>query len=156
MNIEAGLIRQKQALGLLYSLLEEEFAALLDNSPQDVSSLEFSIQELIRQLMDEKEDLKFKLHENSFAGLADYIKGLAKGESCVINELVEDVRLMEEKCSHQAMKNNEIAAALAEQSAGLLSFFYDQVTPRQENVYSARGRWDDNGSRSTGLLRGRL
>lgn len=156
MKIEAGLIRQKQALGLLFSLLEEEFSALLDNSPQEVSSLEFSVQELIRQLMDEKDEIRYILEKNSASSLTQYLEDLDSGESSVIREILEDLRLLEEKCSHQAMKNNEVAKALAEQSAGLLSFFYEQVTPKQENVYSARGRWYDSASKSTGLLRGRL
>ncbi|RQD66616.1 MAG: hypothetical protein D5R98_02140 [Desulfonatronovibrio sp. MSAO_Bac4] len=156
MKIESGLIRQKQALGLLFSLLEEEFSALLDNLPKEVSSLEFSIQELIRQLMDEKDEIRSILEKNNASSLTQYLEDLDGGEASVIKEILEDLRLLEEKCSHQAMKNNEIAKALAEQSAGLLSIFYEQVAPRQEDVYSARGRWHDNGSKSTGLLRGRL
>ncbi|MFN2268230.1 MAG: flagellar export chaperone FlgN [Desulfonatronovibrio sp.] len=156
MKIEAGLIRQKQALGVLFSLLEEEFSALLGNSPKEVSSLEFSVQELIRQLMDEKDEIRNILEKNNVSSLTQYLEDLESGESSVIREILEDLRLLEEKCSHQAMKNNEIAKALAEQSAGLLSIFYDQVTPRQETVYSASGRWYDNGSKSTGLLRGRM
>ncbi|WP_052507414.1 flagellar export chaperone FlgN [Desulfonatronovibrio magnus] len=156
MKIEAGLIRQKQALGLLYSLLEEEFSALLENSPQQVSSIEFSIQELIRQLMDEKEAIKKILTENSFADLNEYKNSLEQGENRIISEEIEDIKVLEEQCSHQAMKNNRIASALAEQSAGMLSFFYDSVTPRQQNVYSAQGRWNDKPSKHTGLLKGRM
>ncbi|MFW6005548.1 MAG: flagellar protein FlgN, partial [Desulfonatronovibrionaceae bacterium] len=65
MNMESILIRQKQALGLLQSLLDEEFEALLSGSPQTVSSLEFSIQELVRQLMDEKEFMSAEVEKQA-------------------------------------------------------------------------------------------
>ncbi|MFP4455354.1 MAG: flagellar export chaperone FlgN [Desulfonatronovibrio sp.] len=156
MKIEDGLMRQKQAMGLLISLLEEEYSALANNYSREVSSLEFSIQELIRQLMDEKEAIRLILEKNSFAGLEDYIESLDQGEVLIIQEILEDLKSLEEVCSVQAAKNNVIASALAEQSAGLVKFLYDQITPREENVYSARGRWHDHGSKSTGLVRGML
>lgn len=156
MKIEAELLRQNQALMVLFTLLEEEFSALAGNAASDVASLEFSIQELIRQLMDEKDAVKAILDQNSFSSLEQYIDSLDKGEAGIIREILKDLEALEEQCSIQAMKNNAMASALAEQTAGLVKFMYDQVTPREENVYGAGGRWHDNGSKSTGLLRGTL
>ncbi len=156
MKIETGLLRQKQAMMVLLTLLEEEFSALAGNAAGDVASLEFSIQELIRQLMDEKGAVKSMLEQNSFSSLEGYIDSLKKGEARVIREILKDLEGLEEQCSFQAMKNNAMASALADQTAGLVKFLYHQVTPREENVYGAGGRWYDNGSKSTGLLRGTL
>ncbi len=154
MKIEAGLMRQKQALGILFTLLEEEFSSLAGNASEDVASLEFSIQELIRQLMDEKDAVKSMLDQNTFSSLEEYIESLDQGEAGTIQETLKDLQTMEEQCSVQAMKNNAMASALAEQTAYLVKIMYDQVTPREENVYGAGGRWHENGSRSSGLLRG--
>ncbi|WP_028575778.1 flagellar export chaperone FlgN [Desulfonatronovibrio hydrogenovorans] len=156
MTIESGLTRQKQGMAVLFSLLEEEFSALMANTPGEVASLEFSIQELVRQLMDEKEEIRSELDRNAFSKLADYIEGLKDDDALKINEILKGIRALEDKCAVQAMKNNEIARALAEQSAGMVNFFYDQLAPRDENVYSSKGRWNDSGAKSTGLLRGRL
>ena len=52
--IHTSLIRQSKALSLLCELMEEEYAALLDRNTDSVVALEFSIQELIRQLDVEK------------------------------------------------------------------------------------------------------
>ncbi|MFW5730045.1 MAG: flagellar export chaperone FlgN [Desulfonatronovibrionaceae bacterium] len=154
MNMESILIRQKQALGLLQSLLDEEFEALLSGSPQTVSSLEFSIQELVRQLMDEKEFMSAEVRKAGFADTAEYIDSLDQGESSALKEIVKDLKGMEEECSRQAMKNFHMAQALAEQSSGLLNMLFANVTPRKEDVYSSRGRWHEPGVKSSGLLRG--
>lgn len=154
MKMESILFRQKQALGLLQNLLEEEFEALLSGSPQTVSSLEFSVQELVRQLMDEKEFMAGELKKAGFSETAEYVDSLDQGEASALKEIIKDLQGMEEECSRQAMKNSHMAQALAEQSSGLLDMFYANVTPRKEDVYSSRGRWHEPGVKSSGLLRG--
>ena len=53
-SLHASLHRQAKALELLCQLLEEEYGILLSRRADDVAGLEFSIQELIRQLAVEK------------------------------------------------------------------------------------------------------
>ena len=53
-SLHASLHRQAKALELLCRLLEEEYGILLSRRADDVAGLEFSIQELIRQLAVEK------------------------------------------------------------------------------------------------------
>ncbi len=156
MNIYAGLMRQCKAMGVLLSLLEEEFEALANNAGQEIASVEFSIQELIRQLMDEKEALRSILRDSSYSGLADYVHVLGPQDRAAMSTILDELKAMEERCSFQAMKNRTMASALAEQNAALVKFLYDQVAPVKESVYSSKGRWNDNGSRSTGIIRGML
>ena len=52
--ISESLTRQERALALLHDLLEEEYQTLLKRDANAIASLEFSIQELIRQLAVEK------------------------------------------------------------------------------------------------------
>ena len=56
-GILANLERQLRAVILLRDLLEEEFAQLAARDPGTVASLEFSIQELLRQLGGERRSL---------------------------------------------------------------------------------------------------
>ena len=51
--ISESLTRQERALALLHDLLEEEYQTLLKRDANAIASLEFSIQELIRQLAGE-------------------------------------------------------------------------------------------------------
>ena len=53
-TVHTSLIRQSKALALLCELMEEEYQTLLGHNTDAVVALEFSIQELIRQLAAEK------------------------------------------------------------------------------------------------------
>ena len=57
-TIRENLARQEKAMGLLAGLLQEEFSLLREGKPQDVTGLEMSIQELIRQIAEERAQLK--------------------------------------------------------------------------------------------------
>ncbi|MBT8763789.1 flagellar export chaperone FlgN [Desulfohalobiaceae bacterium Ax17] len=154
-KIEQSLKRQKQGLVLLRTLLQEEFSVLRGHDPKKISSLEFSIQELIRQLVDEKEALKSLLQQIGCISIKDYILELSDGEKAKIENLLGSLEENEQKCVVQAAKNAELAQALAEQTTKLTKFLYERLLPRNKDTYSARGRWQQKTARAT-LLRGTL
>ena len=48
--VSQSLQRQAKALSLLFELLEEEYFSIMDRKTEAVVALEFSLQELIRQI----------------------------------------------------------------------------------------------------------
>ena len=57
-RILENLTRQAKALKVLLHLQEEEFAHLSEFRPQSVGALEFSIQELMRQILSERTNVR--------------------------------------------------------------------------------------------------
>ena len=57
-GILANLARQKRAMELLVELLMEEFSLLAARDTAGITSLEFSIQELLRQIAGERLSLR--------------------------------------------------------------------------------------------------
>ena len=74
----------------------------------------------------------------------DIVRGLAKG----INDA-------EQKAAHQASHNARLSLALLDQSDELLSFLHDQVTPKPETVYGARGKYRTSRPQAA-LISGRM
>ena len=52
--VSQSLQRQSKALSLLFELLEEEYFSIMERKTETVVALEFSLQELIRQIAVEK------------------------------------------------------------------------------------------------------
>jgi len=156
MDIMAGLKRQKLALKLLFLLLQEEYAALMNNQPDKVSSLEFSLQELVRQMIREKEDVINAVQEAGFEGLGDYISSLDKKSAQKHMDLMNQLQDEEKKMALQAVKNATMAKALSDQSTALAREFFQQVSPRKPDTYSADGRRYAEMSREGGFIRGRM
>ena len=156
MDITAGLRRQKLALELLLLLLQEEYSALMNNQPDKVSSLEFSVQELVRQLTREKEEVISAVQGAGFDGLGDYISGMEPENRQKHLDLMHALQEEEKKMALQAVKNASMAQALYEQSSALAREFIEQATPRQPSNYSSNGRRYSDFSREGGLYRGRL
>jgi hypothetical protein len=61
-EILSSLNRQHRAFSLLGQLLDEELSLLRSALPQEVASLQFSIQELIRQIGGEREFIMSRMH----------------------------------------------------------------------------------------------
>lgn len=156
MDVRSALIRQKKAMELLLSLLKEEYEALKENQPQNASSLEFSVQELLRQMFQEKEEMVSFVQRTGFNRLSEYLSCMEESEAERCSDLIQEIQKEEDKVSAQAVKNVGIARALAEQSSNLARYFFEQTVPRQEETYSAQGTWYENANRSSRFLRGRL
>ncbi len=62
-RILENLTRQHKALHVLKHIQEEEFSYLREFKPQSVGALEFSIQELMRQLMVERKCVRRMIGE---------------------------------------------------------------------------------------------
>ena len=70
LRIRQNLTRQGKALHVLHHLLKEEFSHLLDGRPENVSYEEMALQELMRQIANERLDLKAMLGRQAGQGCA--------------------------------------------------------------------------------------
>ncbi|NLW81034.1 MAG: flagellar protein FlgN [Desulfovibrionales bacterium] len=154
-SIFDALHRQAQGTELLCMLLQEEYALLRAGRPDHVAGLEMSIQELIRQLVRERECMRRLLNGWGYAGLNDFV-GRVDGPSAD-NFLLWRRKLAdwEQDCARQATMNADLAMAMWKQSGQLLSHFQNQVAPRERNTYTAKGSWHNRPS-TAALVRGRL
>lgn len=151
-RIQGNLTRQFKGLELLKSLLEEEFDFLVERDTDAVSNLEFSIHELLRQIVVERMDLKSAMQETK---LLEYADMLPEEEGEEIRKTYHLIDALEQHCSRQASRNAELSLALLDQSQSLLVFLHEQISPRQENVYSAKGRYREERPNAA-LITGRL
>ena len=137
-QIRGNLVRQKKGMELLVELLEEEFSLLRENKTEEVVALEFSIHELLRQLADERMLVKGIMQGTKVAEYADLLEPEQGGE---IKELLQGVDKAEQTAARQANHNSRLSLALLDQSQGLLDYLQDQVTPKSEIVYGAKGKY---------------
>lgn len=138
-RILENLTRQYQALKVLNMLQEEEFSHLKEFRPQSVGAVEFSIQELMRQIMAERASARRMM--NQIDPKAVRLADLAPvfGESWdEARGLLERIDRLEQTCSKQAEKSYSLALALFDQSSGYVDFFKKQLTPTRES-YGRRG-----------------
>ncbi|WP_147821891.1 flagellar export chaperone FlgN [Salidesulfovibrio onnuriiensis] len=156
--VEENLVRQNKGMILLKLLLEEEFARLMNRDPQGVSQIELSIQELLRQLSVERRSVKRLLEriDPTVSRVRDLRPSLDEEEAKVMDELLEMLDKSEQQCAVQASKNHELAMALQEQSKSLLDFMHREIQPKNNNAYSAKGRFAVNSNGQANILRGRL
>ncbi len=141
-RVRGNLFRQQRALELLCMLLEEEFSHLREGRPQSVVQVEFSIQELMRQLADERLDLRralTSLNPNA-QRVRQILSGLGAEDAAGLEALLAEMDRLEQAAARQAAKNHHLVMALAEQSRSLLEFMHRQIQPKTENGYSAKGR----------------
>jgi hypothetical protein len=129
-RILENLTRQHQALKVLNYLQEEEFAHLREFRPQSVGALEFSIQELMRQIMNERRDVRrmMALMNPAATRLEDLAETFGQDWEKA-RKLLEGIDLYEQICAKQAEKSFALAQALFEQSSGYVDFFKEQFTP---------------------------
>lgn len=140
--IRENLARQAQGLKLLHSLLQEEFSLLRQGRSQDVSQLELSIQELMRQFMVERLSLRRLVQEmEPGASRVSQILDLVQEEDRqAARACIRAMDGLEQKCALQAEQNRILVLALYDQSRSMLSFLHDQVMPKRESTYGSRGR----------------
>jgi hypothetical protein len=150
-----SLVRQARGTELLCELLREEHGLLRQGEPDKVAGLEISIQDLIRQLVREREFLAERLQQAGFEKLAGFLDGLGETERKVFETWRARVIAGEQESARQATINADLAMALWKQSGSLLTHFQNRVAPRERNTYTAKGRWQDRTATAT-LVRGRL
>ncbi|PKN09782.1 MAG: flagellar biosynthesis protein FlgN [Deltaproteobacteria bacterium HGW-Deltaproteobacteria-8] len=156
--IQANLSRQVRALELLSSLLEEEFAALMDRRPQDVSVLEISVQNLMRQLVTERMQLR-RFISAGYPGLVrlrDVLAELSAEATTQISADLLDLDKVEQLCAMQADKNRQLALALFDQSMEVLTHLHKAIQPNRSDVYGKRGRFAKPAQGQASFFSGRL
>lgn len=148
--------RQEKGLMVLLDLLEEEFSLLTGHDPKAVTSCEFSIQELLRQLAAERVALRgiVRALAPGARTLGDLRQTLDEG-GALLDEAVARVDALEQRCAVQAEKNSHLAMGLAEQSRNMLDFMHRQIQPKGNPTYSQRGRVSSSPPEAA-LFRGRL
>lgn len=155
-----SLSRQEKGFALLSELLHEEYDLLRKRKPQDISVLELSIHELMAQLMVERKGLIKILGGKKLSKYVDWLKTrkLPEGQDnpvACIEQTVDRLTKLEQKCAKQGEANTQLAFALMDQSKALLDFLHNQIAPKQQGGYSAKGKYQQPIQRSS-LLKGRL
>jgi len=157
-HIQANLSRQMRALELLSSLLEEEFAALMGRTPQDVSCLELSVQDLMRQLIVERKQLR-RFISTGYPGLErlrDVLAKIPAEAAAKISADLADLDRTEQLCAMQADKNRQLALGLYDQSMQLLTHLHKAIQPQRSDVYGKRGRFTKPPQGQASFFSGRL
>ncbi len=152
-RIYESLFRQDKALILLARLLAEEYHILLDRDTAAVAQLEFSIQELVRQLAVEKA-LVIGLLEGR--RVMDYAGSLPQEEAHALRALFQAIDNSEQQASRQASRNAQLSLALLDQSSRNLHAITSQVTPATGEIYCRRGDMCRAGHPEAAILSGRL
>ena len=147
-----SLSRQEKGMELLLTLLQQEYAIICERKMDLVAHEEFSIQELIRQLVQEKEFVMGLLHGMR---LAEYCQGLAPEVAAPILAICSQLDAEEQKTSRQAARNSQLALALLDQNARIMQNLFDQVVPKKTLVYGRRGAMNSV-ARQGSLISGRL
>ena len=135
-HIYGNLVRQQKATELLCTLLEEEFTLLRENKTEEVVALEFSIHELLRQIAAERVEIKSIMQDTK---LMEYADMLEPEQGDAIRRLYKAVDDAEQASARQASHNTRLSLALLDQSQELLDFLQEQVKPKKEFVYGAKG-----------------
>jgi hypothetical protein len=156
--IQANLSRQVRALELLSSLLEEEFAALMERRPQDVSVLELAVHDLMRQLVAERLQLR-RFIGSGYPGLErlrDVLAKIPAEAAAKISADLADLDRTEQLCAMQADKNRQLALGLFDQSMQLLTHLHKAIQPNRSDVYGKRGRFTKPPQGQASFFSGRL
>ena len=134
--IYESLSRQDKALCLLRDLLEEEYTCLLKRDTDAVVSLEFSIQELIRQLAVEKTSVI-----RGLGGMRamEYATALPEDMGAVLRETLLQIDASEQAVARQAARNTNLSLALLDQSSRTLQALTKQAMPPKAETYGRRG-----------------
>ena len=151
-QIIGNLTRQAKALELLERLQREEFDLLMARNAEEVSVLEFSVHELLRQIAVEREDLKASMQG---IRVRDYAEMLAEEEQEQIHRVLAVIDMAEQRCARQAEKNTTLSLALLDQSHDLMTTLHDHILPKEQLVYGAKGGYA-NHRPAASIFSGRL
>ncbi|GFM32353.1 flagellar protein FlgN [Desulfovibrio subterraneus] len=147
-----NLVRQFKGMQVLELLIEEEFAQLRNNKPQEITATEFAIHELMRQLAVERLELRKMLGGKR---LSEVMPILSEEQQAVLNAQLAELDALEQRCARQASVNAKLALALHDQSQSLLDYIQEQIRPKNQNTYGKKGRYAQTRPEAT-LIQGRL
>jgi len=150
--IIASLQRQEKGLELLLELLVQEYRTICERKMTLVSHQEFSIQELIRQLVEEKEFVIRLLKGVSIAKYAEE-QPLAGKETLLT--LLKRLDSAEQQTSRQAARNSQLVLALLDQNDKSMQTLFKEAVPAVSLVYGRHGAMHPIPSQGA-LISGRL
>lgn len=155
-QILANLRRQLGAVTLLESLLAEEFSHLSTRQPASVASVEFSIQELLRQITAERHSLHglYAALDPKARRLADLAGQLDPQTREAAQGLYDAIEKTEQRAAKQASRNYAMALGLYDVTKSSLDNLQKLMTPKK-GVYGARGRMA-SATPPPGMISGRL
>lgn len=134
-HIRGNLTRQMKGMELLLALLEEEFSLLRERKTEEVVALEFSIHELLRQLADERGEIRAIMQDTR---VTEYAEMLEPEQCATIKALARGIEEAERKTTAQAGHNTRLSLALMDQSQSLLDFLHDRVAPALQPSYGGK------------------
>ncbi|MBQ7609372.1 MAG: flagellar export chaperone FlgN [Desulfovibrionaceae bacterium] len=150
--IQESLVRQEKGLELLLDLLTHEYRTLCERKMTLVAHQEFAIQELIRQLVEEKEFVMRMLKGVPLSGYAD---NLPDEEKAAILSARDRLDVAEQRTSRQAARNSQLVLALLDQNGKSLKTLFKEAVPEVSLVYGRRGSMHTLPSQGA-LISGRL
>ncbi|OXS29644.1 MAG: flagellar biosynthesis protein FlgN [Desulfovibrio sp. MES5] len=152
-TVHTSLTRQSKALALLCELMEEEYQTLLGHNTDAVVALEFSIQELIRQLAAEKATVM-----KALAGVRvnAYAATLSQTEGAALLDMLTAIDRAEQEAARQATRNSQLSLALLDQSSRTLQALTSQAMPAKAETYGRRGGMRNHAHPEAALISGRL
>jgi hypothetical protein len=155
-RILSNLRRQLGAVGLLETLMAEEFSQLVARQPGAVASVEFSIQELLRQIAVERRQLHslYAALDPKAVRLADLADRLDPEARETARTLCEAIDQTEQRAAKQASRNYAMALGLYDLTKSSLDNLQKLMTPKK-GVYGARGRMA-SATPAPGIINGRL
>ena len=155
-RILSNLGRQHGAVRLLEVLLSEEFSHLSERDPGAVASVEFSIQELLRQITAERHSLHglYAALDPKAKRLADLAGQLDEETRDAARGLCEAIDKTEQRSAKQASRNYAMALGLYDVTKESLDNLQKLMTPKK-GVYGARGRMA-SATPTPGMISGRL
>ncbi|XPV75216.1 MAG: flagellar export chaperone FlgN [Desulfovibrio sp.] len=156
--IKANITRQEKGLLLMKMLLMEEFSRLEDRNPEGVTRIEFSLQELIRQLAAERASLRRLVPRIDPAAerLRDLYPILDEETVAYFKASLKSLDKMEQQCAVQAAKNQTMVRGLYETTTSMLDFLHNEIKPKPQNAYGANGKFIQKSENQPRLVRGRL
>lgn len=135
-NIYDSLSRQHKALQLLENLLQEEYAILQSRDTNAIAALQFSIQELIRQIAVEKSSIVTEL---AGTRVLDYASMLPEEQGNALRAVFQLVDDAEQQTARQASRNAQFSLALLDQSSRNLLALTSHVLPHRLETYGRHG-----------------
>ena len=155
-RILSNLGRQHGAVRLLEVLLAEEFSHLSERNPGAVASVEFSIQELLRQLAVERRSLQahYAALDPAAKRLADVIDRFDPASRETAQSLYAAIDTVEQRSAKQATRNYTMALGLYDLTKSSLDNLQKLLIPKK-GTYGSRGRMATAAS-APGLISGRF
>ncbi len=150
--IQESLSRQEKGLELLLELLTNEYRTLCERKMTLVAHQEFAIQELIRQLVEEKEFVMRLLKGETLSNYAESLSGQERDSIRMTHERLDAV---EQQTARQAARNSQLVLALLDQNAKSLKVLFKEAVPEVALVYGRHGAMHSLPSQGA-LIRGRL